>query len=154
LSVLLVTREKVAGYTTSVETAIPFVLDHVHEHVARWQCLRRVATDRRRVARATLHAFGPGAFGEFALHFEFAELRLVVGVGNRAGTQAVALMAMIQFNLGKTFQIQLALKFSVDSVKAIKPESASALNQIPVQIPVQLVRSTMCAHPDNLTTSP
>jgi len=30
------------------------------------------------------------AAGEFALHFEFAELRFVVGVGNRAGTQAVA----------------------------------------------------------------
>jgi hypothetical protein len=59
-----------------------------------------------------LHAFGPGARGEFALHFEFAELRGgrpqgLVGVGNRAGTQAVALMAITQFNLGKTFQIQL-----------------------------------------------
>jgi hypothetical protein len=53
---------------------------------------------------------GPSARGEFALHFEFAELRFAVGVGNRAGTQAVALMAMIQFNSGKTFQIQLALK--------------------------------------------
>jgi hypothetical protein len=63
-------------------------------------CLRRVATDRRRVARATLHALGPRALGEFALHFEFAELRGgrpqgLVGVGNRAGAQAVALMAMI-----------------------------------------------------------
>ncbi len=48
---------------------------------------------------------------------KFAELRLAVGVGNRAGTQAVALMAMIQFNLGKTFQIQLALETSVNSVK-------------------------------------
>src|SRR6185437_10032494 len=37
-----------------------------------------------------LHAFGPGAFGQFALHLEFAELRLVVGVGNRAGAEAVA----------------------------------------------------------------
>ena len=70
-------------------------LDHVHRHVA-----GAFVHD--------LHAFGPRAFGEFALHFEFAELRLVVGVGNRAGTQAVATMAMIQFNLGKTFQIQLA----------------------------------------------
>jgi hypothetical protein len=45
------------------------------------------------VARAfvhDLHAFGPRARGEFALHFEFAEFRFVVGVGNRAGTQAVA----------------------------------------------------------------
>ena len=30
------------------------------------------------------------------------------GVGNRAGAQAVALMSITQFNLGKTFQIQLA----------------------------------------------
>jgi len=57
---------------------------------------------------------GPRAFGEFALHFEFAELCLIVGVGNRAGAQAVALMAMMQFNLGKTFQIQLAQNFSVN----------------------------------------
>jgi hypothetical protein len=45
------------------------------------------------VARAfvhDLHAFGPRAFGKFALHFEFGELRFVVGVGNRAGAQAVA----------------------------------------------------------------
>ena len=32
----------------------------------------------------------PGALGQFALHFEFGELRFVVGVGDRAGTQAVA----------------------------------------------------------------
>ena len=44
-------------------------LDHVHGHVA-----GAFVHD--------LHAFGPGAFGEFALHFEFAELRFVVGVGN------------------------------------------------------------------------
>jgi hypothetical protein len=47
-----------------------------------------------------LHAFGPRAFGEFALHFEFAELsggRLqgLLGVGNRAGTQTVMMMAMM-----------------------------------------------------------
>ena len=29
-----------------------------------------------------LHAFGPGALGQFALHFEFAELRLIVRVGD------------------------------------------------------------------------
>lgn len=40
--------------------------------------------------------------------------------------------AAMCFNLGKSSQIQLALKFSVNSVKAIKPESVSALNQIPV----------------------
>ncbi|HAO77947.1 MAG TPA: hypothetical protein DCQ92_03020, partial [Verrucomicrobia subdivision 3 bacterium] len=33
-------------------------------------------------------------------------------------TQAVAMVAIIQFNLGKTFQIQFALKFSANSVKA------------------------------------
>lgn len=56
-----------------------------------------------------LHAFGPRAFREFALHFEFAELRLVVGIGNRAGMQTVATMAMMmQFNWVKTFQMQLA----------------------------------------------
>ena len=37
-----------------------------------------------------LHAFGPGAVGEFALHFEFGELRFVVGVGDGAGAEAVA----------------------------------------------------------------
>jgi hypothetical protein len=37
----------------------------------------------------------PSAAGEFALHLEFAELRLVVGVGNRAGPQAVAMMPMM-----------------------------------------------------------
>jgi hypothetical protein len=52
-------------------------LDHVHGHVA-----RTFVHD--------LHAFGPRAAGEFALHFEFGELGFVVGVGNRAGAQAVA----------------------------------------------------------------
>src|SRR5258708_6240765 len=33
---------------------------------------------------------GPGAPGEFALHLEFAELRLVIGVRDGAGAQAVA----------------------------------------------------------------
>ena len=32
--------------------------------------------------------------GQFALHFEFAELRFVVGVGNRAGAQAVAMLKL------------------------------------------------------------
>jgi len=46
-----------------------------------------------------LHAFGPRALGEFALQFEFAELlggrpQGRVGVGNRAGTQAVAMTAI------------------------------------------------------------
>ena len=37
-----------------------------------------------------LDAFGPGALGEFALHFEFAELGFVIGVGDGAGAEAVA----------------------------------------------------------------
>jgi hypothetical protein len=45
-------------------------------------------------------------------------MRNLMGKANRAGTQAVATMATIQFNSGKTFQIQLAYKFSVNSVKA------------------------------------
>ena len=53
------------------------LLDQVHGHVARPLVHH-------------LHAPGPRALGEFALHLEFGELRLVVGVGNRAGTQTVA----------------------------------------------------------------
>jgi len=72
----------------------------------------------------------PRAF-EFGTDFEFDQLMAStaptfkpapkafgVGAGNlprqcastagRTGTQAVTMMAMIQFNLGKTFQIQLA----------------------------------------------
>jgi len=57
-----------------------------------------------------LHAFGPRAFGEFALHFEFAELlggrpQGLVGVGNRAGTQAIAKMPI-------QWQVRLALQFN------------------------------------------
>jgi len=55
------------------------------------------------------------ALREFALHFEFTELGSVVGVGKRVGAQtvadaernAVSAVAMIQFNLGKIFQVQL-----------------------------------------------
>ena len=46
----------------------------------------------RDVARAfvhDLHAFGPDAAGEFA------KLGFIVGVGNRVGAEAVALMPMI-----------------------------------------------------------
>jgi len=51
-----------------------------------------------------LHAFGPRALGKFALHFKFAELSrpIGIGVGNRAGTQAVALMPI-------QWQVRLAL---------------------------------------------
>jgi len=62
-------------------------LDHVHRHVAR-------------AFVHHLHAFGPRAAGEFALHLEFAELlggrpQGLVGVGNQAGAQAIALMEFI-----------------------------------------------------------
>ena len=63
---------------------------------------------------------------QFALRFEFAELlggrpQGLVGVGNRAGAQTIAdaernvvmTVEMIQCNWVKTFQIQLALKFSM-----------------------------------------
>ena len=43
------------------------LFDHGHGHVA-WAFVHH------------LHAFSPRAFGQFALHFEFAELRLVIGV--------------------------------------------------------------------------
>ena len=52
-------------------------LDHVHRHMAGTFVHH-------------LHALGPGALGQFALHFQFAELRAVVRIGNRAGTQTVA----------------------------------------------------------------
>jgi len=105
--------------------------------MARWECLRRVATDRRRVARATQHTLGPRAFGEFALHFEFAELRLVVGVGNRTGAQTVAMMPMMKFNWVKTFQIQLALKFSVNSTNqtsALASQNSFTFSNLPMRL--------------------
>ena len=37
-----------------------------------------------------LHAFGPGALRELALHLELAELGLVIGIGDGAGAEAVA----------------------------------------------------------------
>src|SRR4051812_9181020 len=37
-----------------------------------------------------LHAFGPGAAGEFALHFELAELRAIISVSDGTGAEAVA----------------------------------------------------------------
>src|SRR3546814_18554695 len=37
-----------------------------------------------------LHILFPGALGEFAQRVEFGELRLVIGVGDGAGAQAVA----------------------------------------------------------------
>gem|GEM_PF-3894081 len=108
--------ERVEGrFTAPFELLGHVFLDHVHGHVARWPVrLAPFVHD--------LHAFGPSAAGEFALHFEFAELhggrpQGLVGVGHRAGAQAVALMAITQFNWGKTFQIQFALKVSVNQGK-------------------------------------
>jgi hypothetical protein len=88
-------------FVTPFELRGHVLLDHVQRHAAHLPV--RLAPFVHH-----LHAFGPGARGEFALHFEFAELRFVVGVGNRAGTQAVTMMGITQFNLGKTFQIQFA----------------------------------------------
>src|ERR1051326_1694715 len=64
-------------FVTPLELLVHVFLDQVHRDVARTLVHH-------------LHGGRPGAFGEFALHFEFGELRLIVGVGNRAGTQAVA----------------------------------------------------------------
>ena len=53
------------------------LLDHVH----------------RDMAGTLIHdldALGPGALGKFALDFQLAELGLVVRIGHRAGTEAVA----------------------------------------------------------------
>ena len=54
-------------FTAPLELLRHVFLDHSHEHVA-----RAFIHDS--------HTLGPGALGEFALHFEFAELRLVIGV--------------------------------------------------------------------------
>ena len=37
-----------------------------------------------------LHVLFPGALGEFAQRVELGKLRFVIGVGNRAGAQAIA----------------------------------------------------------------
>jgi len=49
------------------------LFDHGHGHLARWP-VRLAPFDHH------LHAFGSRALGQFALHFEFAELRLVVRI--------------------------------------------------------------------------
>ena len=63
--------------------------------VAPLELLRHVFLDHVHgdMAGAFVHdldAFRPGAFGEVTLDFEFAELRFVVGVGDRAGAESVA----------------------------------------------------------------
>ena len=65
------------GFVAPFELLGHVFLDHVHGDVA----------------GAFVHdldAFGPGALGEFALDFEFAELGFVIGVGDGAGAQTVA----------------------------------------------------------------
>ena len=47
----------------------------------------------RNVAGAFIHdlaAFGPGTRGELSLDFQFGQLRVIIGVGNRSGTKPVA----------------------------------------------------------------
>ena len=65
------------GFVAPFELLGHVFLDHVHGDVA----------------GAFVHdldAFGPSAFGELALDFEFAELGFVVGIGDGAGAEAVA----------------------------------------------------------------
>ena len=59
------------------ELLVHVLLDLVHRHVAG-------AFDHH------LHVLRPGALGQLAQRVELGELRLVVGVGDRAGAQAVA----------------------------------------------------------------
>ncbi|MPM54526.1 hypothetical protein SDC9_101304 [bioreactor metagenome] len=59
------------------ELQVHVLLDQVHRHVAR-------------TFDDGLHVVLPGDLGEFAERFQLAELRFVVGVVDRAGTQAVA----------------------------------------------------------------
>ena len=65
------------GFMAPLELLCHVFFDHVHRHMA----------------GAFVHhlaAFGPRAFGELALHFKLAELRLVIGISNRSGTKPVA----------------------------------------------------------------
>ncbi len=65
------------GFMAPVELVVHVLLDHVHGYVA-----GTFAHD--------LDAAIPGAFGEFALGFEFGELWVVVGVRDGSGAEAVA----------------------------------------------------------------
>ena len=83
----MISAERRNRHAGGVCSPVHVFLDHVHGHAT-----RTFVHD--------VHALGPRELGEFALHFEFAELlggrpQGLVGVGNRAGTQAVALMPMI-----------------------------------------------------------
>ena len=64
-------------FVAPLELLLHVLLDQVHGDVA-----RAFVHD--------LHVLFPGALGQLALRFEFGELRFVVGVGDRAGPQAVA----------------------------------------------------------------
>ena len=65
------------GFVAPLELLGHVFLDHVHGHVA-----GAFVHD--------LHALGPGAVGQLALHFELAKLRLVIRIGNGAGAETVA----------------------------------------------------------------
>jgi hypothetical protein len=64
-------------FAAEAQLLVHVELDHVHRHVAG-------AFDHH------LHVVLPGDLGQFAEGFQFAHLRRVVGVVDRAGTQAVA----------------------------------------------------------------
>ena len=65
------------GLVAPLQLLVHVLLDHVHGHVA-----GAFVHD--------LHAAFPGAGGQLALRLQFGELRLVVGVGDRTGPEAVA----------------------------------------------------------------
>ena len=71
------------------------------------------------------------SFGELAEGAQLGELGLIAGIGHAAGSQAVALMAMMQFNWAKTFLIQLLQKFSVSSgsSRLARPDSCKRLQR-------------------------
>ena len=64
-------------FAAGFELLFHIPLDLVHGHMAR-------PFDHH------LHILFPGALGQFAQRIEFGELRLVIGVGDRSGAQAVA----------------------------------------------------------------
>ncbi|MNI61193.1 hypothetical protein D3C73_1164490 [compost metagenome] len=83
---MVVARRDVGGQRTegverrlvaALQLLVHVLLDQLHRHVAR-------AFDH------ALHVVFPGNLGQLAEGFQFAELRFVVGVGNRARTQAIA----------------------------------------------------------------
>ena len=65
------------GFMAPLKLLCHVFLDHVHRYMA--------GTFVHHLA-----AFGPSSFGELALHFKLAELRLVIGISNRSGTKPVA----------------------------------------------------------------